>query len=426
MRSVHIIATAERARFLFTVVSTWRHRPLSLHSYELRSADEALDRLLQELKSGGQRPKSILWLLGPDRYLDRVFSLPVLAQRDVAAGTQRLFNEWLGTNTHRFLLRWRRVMKTTEEVRVYASATRSETVAALLRAGSGRGIVTRGVFGVAVALSTATADGVAAHIDGERTLILAAAGGLPVQTAAARIDGSCGRVQQLCRQMRGLADERGQTVSERPRLVLAGVPDDGDFVRALGERGFCACSLTRFTAGLLRMPADLNFAPARRMSPKSLGLILALIVGLQGSALLQLQQRSRDALVDLHPEALESGDATTVAGEIDAAWREVDQIRQRTEQLRRALESAHLRPDWTQIHRVVSERSAGVSVYDLSARKESGGRWMIRMSAAASSLSAVPEFERQLREVFESAYMESLTLTGSSAVSFDMKMRWCE
>lgn len=418
MANSHIIATAERSRFCFLVVTTWRKRPLFSHEIELRPVDEALDRLLRDIKSRGHKPRSILWLLSPDRYFDQVISLPPTSRRHLGAVVQRHLEEGLNPDGQRFLVRWLEVSRTAEEVRVYASATRRETVGKLVRAGSNRKLTTSGIFGVTVGLSAAARDGVAVHTDGDRALMLSAARGLPVRIRHVRLDGASALAGSLRKEMRFRVGE-----TER-RVVVAGDAEDPKLVGALAHRGFAASALTGLPANLLRIPSDLSFAPVNTISPKWLALGLALAVGLQSQVLVHVQQSAENLTHD-DLQALESERASKEA-EMASGWREVEEIRQQTERVRQTFKTTASRPDWTQLHQILSDHSDDIAVHNLSAQHVSDGLWMIHMSATALSLPAVPEFERWLREVFDSPTLESLSVTGDGDVLFAMKMRWHE
>ncbi len=331
---------------------------------------------------------------------------------------QRHLEEGLNPDDQRFLVRWLEVSRTAEEVRVYASATRRETVGKLVRAGSNRKLTTSGIFGVTVGLSAAARDGVAVHTDGDRALMLSAARGLPVRIRHVRLNGASALAGSLRREMRFRVGE-----TER-KVVVAGDAEDPKLVGALAHRGFAASALTGLPANLLRIPSDLSFAPVNTISPKWLALGLALAVGLQSQVLVHVQQNAENLTHD-DLQALESERASKEA-EMAAGWREVEEIRQQTERVRQTFKTTASRPDWTQLHQILSDHSDDIAVHNLSAQHVSDGLWMIHMSATALSLPAVPEFERWLREVFDSPTLESLSVTGDGDVLFAMKMRWHE
>ena len=330
---------------------------------------------------------------------------------------QRYLEKDLNPDDQRFLLRWHEVGRTAEQVRVYASATRRETVDRLVRAGSDRKLTTSGIFGVALGLSAAVRGGAAVHTDGDRTLMLSSARGLPVRIQHGRLNGASDLADALGSDMGFRVGETGR------KVVVAGDAEDPKMIRALAHHGLAASALSTLPANLFRIPSDLSFAPVKTMSPKWLALGLAIAVGLQGQVLLHVQRNAQDPTRD-DLQALESERASKEA-EVAAGWREVDEIREQTERVKRILETSS-RPNWAQLHRILSDHGDDIAVHNLSAQHVSDGLWIIHMSATARTLPAVPEFEKWLREIFDSPALESLSVTGDGDVSFAMKMRWYE
>lgn len=386
---------------------------------------DALRSVLQQLLLRGKRSRRMWWVLPLEAAAEHVFSLPPVARADLKPAVDRLIREWLGPDVPPVVLRWRLVWRSAEEVKVYVSAVRSDTLSSLGSLAGLLGLKVRGYLGLTPFLCQA--------VRGEGFLLYAAPSG---QVLAALV--RSGRPVWLLREeiLRGddpaavLVAAPGQCRSEGysfDRVLLAGVADNEEVASALEAGGLGVLPLPGWPWDLLatlpRWRADYGPGGEGRFSRKAVALLMAAVLVLEACAFGVGWAHARAKLEAAHgriqAQAVEVSRVQQVAQQVRA-------LRSQVEEVKKLLEPPDPRPDWEALYGALSSLSGVVVLEKIDAgRSEKNSSWILTVRGRASSVGDVVRFARALEAApFSAPCLVSVSVGQDGSAVFQLKVRW--
>lgn len=386
---------------------------------------DALRSVLQQLLLRGKKPRGVRWVLPVEAAAEHVFSLPPVARADLKPAVDRMVREWLGPDAPPVAVRWRVVSRNADEVRVYVSAVRSDTLSSLGSLAESLKLKVKGYLGLTPLLCQA--------VRGEGFLLYAAPSG---QVLAALV--RSGRPVWLLREelLRGddptavLVSAPGRCRSEGysfDRVVLAGAADNEEVASALEAGGLKVLPLPGWPWDLLAAPprwkADYGPGGEGRFSRKAAALLMAAVLVLEacafGAGWTYAQAKLEAAHGRIQAQAAEVTRVQQVAQQVKA-------LRAQVEEVRKLLEPPEPRPDWEALYGALSTLSGAVVLEKIDAsRAEKGSFWVLTVRGRAPSVGDAVRFARALEAApFSVPCLVSVSVGQDGSAAFQLKVRW--
>jgi hypothetical protein len=383
---------------------------------------DALRSAVQQLVLRGKKPRRLWWVLPLEAAAEHVFTLPPVARRDLRPAVERVVGEWLGPDAPPVSVKWR-VVARGDDLRVYVSAVRSDTLASLRSLADSLGLKVRGYLGLTPVLCQAVNEGcllyaapggqvLAAWVRGRQPVWLLREEIFPGDDPVAVLAGAV----EMCR-------GDGWRVE---RVFLAGAADNEEVAAALESRGLGVVPLPGWPGEALarafRAGIDHGQGDGGKTLRKRLALAMVLVLALEVCGMVAGWSRAQARLEAVQLEVQARARQVT---EVQQVAKQVTSLKAQVEEVKKLLEPPEPRPDWEALYGTLVRAGGEVSVEKIDASREKEGGWVLQVRGRATSVKAAVDYARSLRTgAFSRPCLEKVSVGQEGSVQFEVRVRW--